>query len=224
MREIVFDTETTGFDPTSGDRLVEIGCVELVNLIPTGRVFHCYINPERDMPAEAFAVHGLSQEFLKQHPVFAEVVADFIDFIGTDAKLVAHNAEFDVKFLNYEMKTCGFPALSPDRIVDTLAITRRKFPGAPATLDALCKRFNIDNAARTKHGALLDSELLAEVYLELMGGRQVGLSLGVEQGTSRNATAVVREFRAPRPHATTEDEQKAHDAFVAGLKNAVWLQ
>ncbi|RMF09710.1 MAG: DNA polymerase III subunit epsilon, partial [Alphaproteobacteria bacterium] len=175
MREIVFDTETTGLDPAQGDRLVEIGCVELYNLVPTGKTFHVYINPERDMPQAAYEVHGLSEAFLRDHPVFAEVAADFLDFIG-DATLVAHNAEFDMKFINAELTRLGFPPIGNDRVIDTLAIARRNFPGSPATLDALCKRFGIDNSARTKHGALLDAELLADVYLELRGGRQVGLA------------------------------------------------
>lgn len=222
MREIIFDTETTGFDPESGDRIVEIGCVEAVNQIPTGRSFHKYINPERDMPAGAFAIHGLSEEFLRGHPVFAEVVAEFLDFIG-DAALVAHNAEFDVKFINAELKKLGFPAISMTRVVDTLAIARRKFPGSPSSLDALCKRFNIDNSSRTKHGALLDAELLAEVYLELMGGRQVGFALVAEAVE----TVIVRRervYRAPRPHEATAEELSAHDGFVGGLKDPIWRQ
>lgn len=222
MREIVLDTETTGLNPETGDRVVELGCVEIVNYIPTGRTLHKYINPERDMPAEAFAVHGLSEEFLRGHPVFAEIVGDFIDFIG-DARLVAHNAEFDIKFLNYELKLLGFPPIAPARVVDTLAITRRKFPGSPSSLDALCKRFGIDNSVRTKHGALLDSELLAEVYLELMGGRQVGLELGAS-ATARTVARSARTFREPRPHGVSEAEQAAHDTFVDGLKNALWRQ
>ncbi|MDA5192374.1 DNA polymerase III subunit epsilon [Govanella unica] len=222
MREIVFDTETTGFDPASGDRVVEIGCVEIVNLIPTGRSFHKYVNPERDMPAEAFAVHGLSAEFLRGHPLFAEVVAEFLDFIGDD-QLVAHNAEFDIKFLNFELKKLGFPPLAAVRVVDTLAIARRKFPGSPSSLDALCKRFGIDNSVRDKHGALLDSELLAEVYLELMGGRQVGLELG-SAAAAKTVAKSAREFRAPRPHAASDTELAAHTAFVDKLKNAVWRQ
>lgn len=224
MREIVFDTETTGLDPAQGDRVVEIGCVELVNMIPTGRTYHTYLNPERDMPAEAQAVHGLSEEFLRAHPTFAEVVDDFLAFIA-DARLVAHNAEFDMKFINAELARLGFPAIPSLHVVDTLAITRRKFPGAPATLDALCKRFNIDNAARTLHGALLDAQLLAEVYLELMGGRQVGLALVGESSVGVAAVArAARQFRPPRPHAPSAEELAAHTAFVEKLPNALWLK
>ncbi len=222
MREIIFDTETTGFDPAEGHRIVEIGCVETLNLIPTGRTFHKYVNPERDVPAEAYAVHGLSTEFLKDKPIFAEIAAEFLDFVG-DARLVAHNAEFDMKFINAELARLGFARIGSDRVVDTLEICRRKFPGAPATLDALCKRFGIDNSARTKHGALLDSELLAEVYLELMGGRQVGLSLVAEQ----TVTAVVRRervYREPRPHMPSAEEIAAHEAFIAGIKDAIWTR
>jgi DNA polymerase-3 subunit epsilon len=222
MREIVFDTETTGFDPANGDRLVEIGCVELLNRIPTGRSFHSYVNPERDMPLAAFEVHGLSEEFLRQHPVFAEVVADFLDFVAA-APLVAHNAEFDMKFINAELARLGFPAFPPVRAVDTLILARQKFPGAPATLDALCKRFNIDNSSRTKHGALLDAELLAEVYLELTGGRQVDLALTNEE--SRKTASDVRaekSYRAPRPHQPTDAELAAHGEFVAKIGGAIW--
>lgn len=222
MREIVFDTETTGFDPAMGDRLVEIGCVELSNRLPTGRSFHRYVNPERDVPQAAFDVHGLSEAFLRGHPVFAEIVADFLDFIG-DAPLVAHNAEFDMRFINAEMRTLGFPAFPPTRAIDTLAMARQKFPGSPATLDALCKRFNIDNSSRTKHGALLDSELLAEVYLELTGGRQVGLALMSEQETTVAAARLAtRVYRAPRPHQPLAGELAAHDDFIAKIKDAIW--
>lgn len=222
MREIVFDTETTGFDPAEGDRVVEIGCVELENLVPTGRTYHVYINPERDVPQAAFEVHGLGTDFLKDHPVFAEIVGDFLDFVG-DAMLVAHNAEFDMRFINAELATLGFPAIGNDRVIDTLAIARQKFPGSPATLDALCKRFGVDNAARTKHGALLDSELLAEVYLELKGGRQVGLALvsDAETGGVSRPTAK-RVARDPRPHAPLPEELAAHDAFLDTLSDPIW--
>jgi DNA polymerase-3 subunit epsilon len=222
MREIIFDTETTGFDPAAGDRLVEIGCIELINRIPTGHTFHRYVNPERDMPDAAFQVHGLSEEFLRDHPVFSEIVADFLDFIKA-APLVAHNAEFDMKFVNAELGRLGFPAFPKDRAVDTLAIARRKFPGAPATLDALCKRFNVDNSSRTRHGALLDAELLAEVYLELTGGRQVGLALMAEDNAQSGvAIRAQRVFRAARAHQPSAEELAAHDAFVEGLTNAIW--
>lgn len=223
MREIVLDTETTGLDPADGHRLVEVGCVELVNHLPTGRVFHRYVNPERDMPVEAFNVHGLSAEFLADHPVFAELAADFLEFLG-DAPLVIHNAEFDMRFINFELKRLGFPAIPLSRALDTLQIARQRFPGAPATLDALCRRFDIDNAARTRHGALLDAELLAEVYLELAGGRQPGLALTAAAAKDARSTAAVRrEPRAPRPHAATAEELAAHAAFVATLKTPLWL-
>lgn len=222
MREIIFDTETTGFDPAEGHRIVEIGCIETLNLIPTGRSFHKYVNPERDVPAEAYAVHGLSTEFLQDKPVFAEIAAEFLDFIG-DARLVAHNAEFDMRFINAELQRLGFGKIGNERVVDTLAICRRKFPGAPATLDALCKRFGIDNSARTKHGALLDSELLAEVYLELMGGRQVGLSLVSEQ-TVVEVVRRERVYREPRPHLPSAEEIAAHESFIAGIKDAIWTR
>lgn len=226
MREIVLDTETTGLDPDSGDRLVEIGCVELINHVQTGVTFHCYINPERDVPPEAFAVHGLSAAFLSGHPVFAAQVQGFLAFIG-EARLVIHNAEFDMKFLNAELRRLGRPALAMDRVTDTLMLARRRFPGAPANLDALCKRFGIDTSARTLHGALLDSQLLAEVYLELMGGRQAGLSLAVSRETPRAAgTGGPRRTRpAPLPPRITADEARAHDAFVARMgESALWLK
>ena len=181
MREIVFDTETTGLDPAQGHRIVEIGAVEISNLIPTGRVFHVYLNPERDMPEEAFRVHGLSTEFLLQHKRFAEIAAEFIEFIE-DSPLVAHNAEFDTRFLNAELALLDLPALAGSRIVDTLAMARRLNPGSPASLDALCQRYGIDSSRREKHGALLDAGLLAEVYAELCGGRQAALSLQATSG------------------------------------------
>ncbi|HSV29578.1 MAG TPA: DNA polymerase III subunit epsilon [Candidatus Omnitrophota bacterium] len=224
MREIVLDTETTGFDPLAGHRIVEIGCVELLNHLPTGQVFHVYINPERDMPDEAFKVHGLSNEFLADKPVFAEVVADFLAFIGDDP-LVIHNAEFDMRFLNAEMTRLGFPAMPMSRSIDTVIMARKKFPGAQANLDALCRRFEIDNTHRTHHGALLDSELLAEVYLQLIGGRQPGFELGLSGKSDTGAkVAVVREARPPRPHAPTPEELEAHAAFVGKLKKAIWLR
>jgi DNA polymerase-3 subunit epsilon len=224
MREIVFDTETTGMDPAEGDKLVEIGCVELINHIPTGRTYHQYINPERDVPAEAVAVHGLTAEKLKNEPTFGEIVGDFLDFIGTDSKLVAHNAQFDVKFINAELKTFGFPSLDPKRIIDSLMIARRKFPGSPASLDALCRRFNIDNTDRTLHGALLDSELLAEVYLELLGGRQRGLEIEPEQKSSddKKVVKIERKFREPRIFDIPDAEKKAHQDMLEGLENAIW--
>ncbi|MFN3294326.1 MAG: DNA polymerase III subunit epsilon, partial [Gemmobacter sp.] len=176
MREIVLDTETTGLEPAEGHRIVEIGAVELYNHMPTGRVYHQYINPQRDMPPEAFAVHGLSEEFLRGHPVFAAIGQAFLDFVG-DARLVIHNAAFDIKFLNFELGRIGLAPFEWDRVTDTLALARQRFPGSPASLDALCRRFGVDNSAREKHGALLDSEILADVSLELIGGRQPDLVL-----------------------------------------------
>ncbi len=224
VRELVLDTETTGFDPFSGDRIVEIGALELINHVPTGETFHKYINPERDMPESAFRVHGLSSEFLRDQPVFAQVAGAFLDFAG-DAKFVIHNAEFDMKFLNWEYQNLGFPAFDRDRAIDTLALARKRFPGAPASLDALCKRFGVDNADRTLHGALLDSELLADVYLELIGGRSPELSL-LPNGAdgSGHAAAVTRQPRPkPLPSLVTEAEREAHTALVEGMgEDAVW--
>ena len=224
MREIVLDTETTGFDPLAGHRIVEIGCVELINHLPTGRVFHAYVNPERDMPEEAFKVHGLSNEFLADKPVFAEVVADFLEFIADDP-LVIHNAEFDMRFLNAELARLGFPTMPMSRSIDTVIMARKKFPGAQANLDALCRRFEIDNTHRTHHGALLDSELLAEVYLQLIGGRQPGFELGTNaRGGTQATIAVVRQARPARPHAPLPEELAAHEAFVGKLKKPLWLR
>lgn len=223
MREIVLDTETTGFDPESGDRIVEIGGVELLNHVPTGRTYHQYINPERSMPDDAFAVHGLGDDFLRDKPVFRDVAEAFLTFVG-DAKLVIHNASFDMKFLNAELSWLKLPAIPFDQAVDTLAIARKKFPGSPASLDALCRRFGIDNSARTLHGALLDSEILAEVYLELIGGRQPDFGLA----TAVAGPAGEAEWRpGPRPaplkSRTTEDEAQAHRAFVDALgDDALW--
>lgn len=232
MREIVLDTETTGFDPETGDRIVEIGAVELVNHLPTGRTYHQYINPERPMPQEAFEVHGLGDDFLRDQPKFAQIVADFTAFIGEDAKLVIHNAQFDMKFLNAELKWAGRPVMPSSRAVDTLEIARKKFPGAQNSLDALCRRFRIDNSNRTLHGALLDSELLAEVYLALMGGRQPGLVLdaGPKDGTlaadGRPGAAAPRGPRPrPLPARLTEAEAASHAEFIAKMGDkAVWLR
>ena len=226
MREIVLDTETTGFEPEAGDRIVEIGCVELVNHVPTGVTWHRYVNPERAMPQGAFEVHGLSEEFLRGHPVFAEVARDFLAFIG-DAPLVIHNATFDMKFLNAELGWMGLPRLPAGRAVDTLAIARSRFPGAPASLDALCRRFGVDNAARTKHGALLDSEILAEVYLELIGGRQPAMALvAAPAGETRSdGRWTPRPRPAPLPSRLTPVEAAAHEAMVASLgPNALWAR
>jgi DNA polymerase-3 subunit epsilon len=226
MREIVLDTETTGLDPYQGHRMVEIGCVELVNRIPSGQVFHRYLNPERDVPAEAFAVHGLSAEFLKDKPFFAEVADDLVTFIG-DAPLIAHNAGFDFGFINAELERCAKVALGRERIVDTLMLARRRHPGGPNSLDALCTRYGIDNSRRTKHGALLDAEILAEVYLELIGGRQASLVL-VESGRAAESTRGGRVVIKPRTVALlprlSASEREAHAQFIASLGDkAIWL-
>jgi len=225
MREIVLDTETTGMDPEKGDKMVEIGCVELVNHLPTGRTYHQYINPERDVPAEVVAVHGLTYERLKKEPTFGEVVGDFLDFIGNDSKLVIHNAAFDMKFINAEIKTYGFASVDPKRIIDTLLIARRKFPGSPANLDALCRRFQINNDNRTLHGALLDSELLAEVYLELLGGRQRGLMIDEKPKADQIEEEFkprVRKERAPRTFDLPQDDLTAHQQMLDDLKDPIW--
>lgn len=227
MREIVLDTETTGFEPSEGHRIVEIGAVELMNHMPTGRTYHQYINPERAMPKDAFEVHGLGDEFLRDKPKFSEIAQAFLDFIGPEAKLVIHNASFDMKFLNAELSWAAKPLIAADRAIDTLTLARRKFPGSPASLDALCRRFNIDNSARTLHGALLDSEILAEVYLELIGGRQPGFGLQIDPVPAKNEMRD-EDWRArPRPVALpsrlTEAEAKAHADFVAKLgEAAIW--
>jgi DNA polymerase III subunit epsilon len=224
VREIVFDTETTGLHPTGSDRIVEIGCVEMLNHIPTGNTFHVYINPERDMPEAAFAVHGLSAAFLADKPVFASVADAFVAFIA-DARLVAHNASFDVAFVNAELARLGHPAVEEERVVDTLAIARRKHPFAPNSLDALCQRYGIDNSRRTRHGALLDAEILAEVYVELLGGRQADLGLAEVRsgGPARTGPARTRTLVRPTPLAPrlTEAEIAAHQGFVATLGGTV---
>lgn len=223
MREIVLDTETTGLDPRSGDRLVEIAGVELINFVPSGRTYHTYINPERDMPEAAYRVHGLAAEFLASHRLFAHLADEFLDFVA-DAKLVIHNAEFDVGFLNHELGRLPRPIISMERVVDTLAIARRRHPGAPVSLDALCARYKIDNTKRVKHGALVDAEILAEVYLELLGGRQTSLGLATNVITlRRDGPAVVRQRPRPLPQALTEAELQSHAAFVSTLGSAsVW--
>lgn len=228
MREIVMDTETTGFEPSEGHRIVEIGGVELFNHVPTGRTYHQYINPERPMPQEAFAVHGLGDDFLRDKPLFAQIGREFLDFVA-GAKLVIHNASFDMKFLNAELERARMPLLPMDCAIDTLHIARRRFPGSPATLDALCRRFAIDNSARTLHGALLDSEILAEVYLELIGGRQPDFALSPRPGDTNAATRQEswrpRPRPAPLPSRLSEDEAAAHAAFVEELGDgALWKQ
>jgi len=227
MREIVLDTETTGFDPETGDRIVEIGAVELYNHLPTGKTYHQYINPERAMPNEAFEVHGLGDDFLRDKPVFAKIGQQFLDFVQ-DSKMVIHNASFDIKFLNAELKWIGLPQLPWEQAIDTLAIARKRFPGSPASLDALCRRLGIDNTSRTLHGALLDSEILAEVYLELVGGRQPDLVLSAGtsgRGDSRGQNENWRPTARPVPLASrlTKEEAAAHAAFVEAMGDgALW--
>lgn len=228
MREIVFDTETTGVNPASGDRMVEIGCVELINRCPTGREYHAYFNPERSMPSEAEAVHGLSSIFLSDKPLFGHKCEELLDFIG-DAPLIAHNAGFDFGFLNHELQHCGRDPVCLSRMICTLVLARSKHPGAKHSLDALCSRFGVDRTARVKHGALLDAQLLAQVYVELTGGRQIGLSLLAEarredQAGEAAATfaRVQRPLRAPRAHAASLDELAAHAQFIAKMKEPLW--
>jgi len=225
MREIIFDTETTGLDPNSGDRLVEIGCIEMVNRVLTGNAFHAYFNPDRDMPAAAEAVHGLSIAFLSDKPRFHEKVAELLDFIG-DSPLVAHNAGFDFGFLNAELAMLGMEAVCKTRMIDTVALARVRHPGAKLSLDALCTRYGIDRSHRTKHGALLDAELLAQVYVELTGGRQIGLGLAGEVADTLvdMVTTVTRErvFRTPRPHAASAAELVAHAEFLRSIKEPLW--
>jgi DNA polymerase-3 subunit epsilon len=227
IREIALDTETTGLDPRQGHRIIEIGCVEMRNRVRTGEAFHVYINPERDVPEGAFKVHGISTEFLQDKPLFGAVVDEFLKFIGND-KLIIHNAAFDMRFLNYELERAKKPKISNLRAEDTLAMARKKYPGSQANLDALCRRFNIDLSKRDKHGALLDAELLAEVYLELMGGRQTHLGLDSTTLTSDRSTSTGREkrttrpFREPRPFRVSEEELAAHAEFIKGLKGTLW--
>jgi DNA polymerase-3 subunit epsilon len=226
MREIVLDTETTGLDPNQGHRLVEVGCVELLNRIPTGATFHAYINPDRDMPAEAFAIHGLSAEFLAGHKRFHEIADDFLAFIGDDTPLVIHNAGFDHTFLCAELKRIERTLIARDRLVDTLALARRKHSAGPYNLDALCARYGIDNSRRTKHGALLDAEILAEVYLELIGGRQAQLGLadnGAPRAVNSDGAIIVRQRPQPLAPRISDAERAAHREFVATLgEHALW--
>ena len=227
MREIVLDTETTGLDPKKGDRLIEIGCIEIFNRNPTGREYHCFINPERDVPAEAQAVHGISTDFLKDKPLFRKVAREFLQFIGDDT-LVIHNAQFDVGFLNFELERAGLGSIAMDRVVDTLALARRKHPAGPNNLDALCKRYGIDNSKRTKHGALVDSLLLAKIYVELLGERQAALGL---QNSADAAYQSVRRGKSqapprpePLPSRISADDIAKHRAFIGELgAKALWL-
>ena len=219
MREVVLDTETTGLSPTEGHRIIEIGCVEVMNRAPTGRTFHTYLNPERDIPEDAVRVHGLTEAFLAAHPLFAQVKAAFLTFIGDDP-LVIHNAAFDLKFLNAELSAVGADSLPEERAVDTMLLARRRFPGAPASLNALCARFGIDSSARSFHSALLDATLLADVYLELTGGRQQGLAL--EAPSVRQIAAPQRHPRPARPHAPTAAELAAHAACLDKITDPIW--
>ena len=227
MREIVFDTETTGLNPAGGDRMVEIGCVEIFNRVQTGRHFHAYFNPEREMPSDAEAVHGLSAIFLSDKPCFPERAEDLLEFIG-ESPLVAHNASFDFGFLNFELQRCGRPTVCTSRMVDTLTLARGRHPGAKHSLDALCMRFGIDRSHRVKHGALLDAQLLAQVYVELTGGRQIGLGLVAEAGGVSVAAAdrpvIVRELRPARPHFAAAEELERHRAFIARLVDPLWAR
>jgi DNA polymerase III subunit epsilon len=226
MREIVLDTETTGLDPLRGDRLVEIGCIELLNHMPTGQVYHCYLNPERDMPHEAFAVHGLSTEFLSDKPLFAAIVDEFLTFIG-EAPLIIHNASFDISFINAELGRIARAAIARERLVDTLLLARRKHPGVSNRLDDLCSRYAIDNSKRTKHGALLDAELLAEVYIDLIGARQSSLILAeAHQAAGGVIIDIGRRVRGqPLTPRVSDEDRAAHRAFVASLgEKAIWRE
>ena len=234
MREVIFDTETTGLDPKTGDRMVEIGCIEMVGRVETGRTFHAYFNPDRDMPVEAERVHGLSAGFLATKPRFAELVDELLEFLG-DSNLVAHNAGFDFGFLNNELELVGRTPISMDRMVDTVAIARKRHPGAKLSLDALCTRYGIDRSHRVKHGALLDAELLAQVYVELTGGRQIGLGLADAPADTPAITALTpnapwhrpsadKPRREPRPHVASPEELERHRAFIAGIAEAIWTR
>ena len=225
VREIVFDTETTGLSPAGGDRMVEIGCIEMINRVETGRSFHAYFNPLRSMPSEAEAVHGLSSIFLAGQPLFADKVEELIAFLG-DAPLVAHNASFDFGFLNHELQLCGRPIVCMSRMVDTLVLARTRHPGAKHSLDALCTRFGVDRSLRIKHGALLDAQLLAQVYVELTGGRQIGLGLVADTDPAEirvgGRPVTVREPRVPRPHFASAEELERHRAFIAHMASPLW--
>lgn len=227
MREIIFDTETTGFDPLNGDRMVEIGCIEMVGRVMTGRTFHAYFNPERAMPAAAEQVHGLSDRFLSDKPLFGHKIEELLDFLE-DSPLVAHNASFDFGFLNYELQLCNRLPIAMNRMVDTVALARVRHPGAKLSLDALCTRYGIDRSHRIKHGALLDAELLAHLYIELTGGRQIGLGLADDASTDAIAAGIAaqpvpRIFREPRPHQASPLELERHRGFIAQIADALWL-
>ncbi|MEO5640745.1 MAG: DNA polymerase III subunit epsilon [Sphingomicrobium sp.] len=224
MREIVFDTETTGLNPAGGDRIVEIGCIEMINRVETGREYHAYFHPERPMPSEAEAVHGLSDRFLSDKPLFRDKAQELIDFVG-DAPMIAHNAGFDFGFLNRELELCGRDPVCLSRMVCTLVLARKRHPGAKHSLDALCSRFGVDRSQRVKHGALLDAQLLAQVYIELTGGRQIGLGLVADVSATTGAAPVApidRPVREARPHFASDEEIVRHRAFIAGLKQPLW--
>ncbi len=221
MRHIILDTETTGFDPLQGHRIVEIGCVEMVGHIATGKTYQCYLNPEREVPVEAQKVHGLTDEFLADKPLFSQCVEAFLDFIGDDP-LVIHNAPFDMAFLNAELQRIGFPPLAKNRAIDTVILARKMFPGAPASLDALCKRFKVDASNRQLHGALLDSRLLADVFVELTGGKQTGLNIEFGAKTKTEKTAIKATTREERTFPLSAEELAAHDAAIAGIKGHIW--
>ena len=229
VREIVFDTETTGLDPKSGDKLVEIGAVELINHMPTGVTYHQYINPEREVPEDAYKVHGLNLEFLKDYPTFRDIAKEWMDFVGDDGILVAHNASFDMSFINHELQGCGYPVYEWDRVIDTLEIARQKFPHSKVNLDALCKRFGVDNTSRTLHGALLDAQLLAEVYLELLGGQEPSMQLGENAhhdsavAKTVSAQSLKRQFRPARDFPLSAEDLAAHEDFMTNkIKDSVW--
>ena len=228
MREIIFDTETTGFDPLNGDRMVEIGCIEMFGRVMTGNVYHAYFNPERPMPSAAENVHGLSDKFLSDKPFFSQKAEELIAFLG-DSPLVAHNASFDFGFLNNELQKCGSPGIGMDRMIDTVALAKVRHPGAKLSLDALCTRYGIDRSHRVKHGALLDAELLAHLYIELTGGRQIGLEL-VDEATTNlefTTTSIIRTsrpYRQPRPHSASAAELERHRDFIANIQGALWLE
>ncbi len=229
MHEICLDIETTGLDPREGHKIVEIACIEMINRVKTGKVFHSYVNPRRDMPQEAFAIHGISGEFLQDKPIFDHVVYKFLDFIK-GGKLVIHNAAFDTKFINYELRILGLEALNMDNVIDSLLIARNKFPGSPASLDALCKRFGIDLSRRTKHGALLDTELLCEVYIELMGGAQSGFGfettkkeIKAEEKAAGNIIKQIRRTLPKRDFPVSEDDLQKHEEFIRkNFKTNLW--
>lgn len=228
MREIIFDTETTGFDPHSGDRVVEIGCIEMIDYIATGKSYHCYYNPQRNMPSQAEEVHGLSEKFLSEKPLFAEKADELLNFIQ-DSKLVAHNASFDFGFLNAELIRCELPPISMDRMVDTLAIAKKRHPGAKLSLDALCSRYGIDRSHRVKHGALLDAELLAQLYIELTGGRQIGLGLANDSDVKADVSrykdiqnSQLKPIREARHYKISLKEREQHEQFIATIKNPIW--